>query len=153
MALNWCFNEPWPTAANNSIVNYPARPKPAYYSVQAACRPVLASARIPKFQWRAGEEFSAELWILNDGPGAQDAGTLKAELVAGGKRAAIGEWAFPAAAPFQNVKGPTVRVALPDSADRAFLLELSVASRASWSSSYCLSLRSGDLPGLPKTAP
>jgi len=153
MALNWCFNEPWPTAANNSIVNYPARPKPAYYSVQDACRPVLASARIPRFQWREGEDFSAELWILNDGPGAQLAGKLKAELVAGGKRVALGEWAFPVAAPFQNVKGPTVRVVLPDSADGAFLLELSVASNASWSSSYRLSLRSKDLPRLPETAP
>jgi len=152
MALNWCFNEPWPTAANNSIVNYPARPKPAYYCVQAACRSVLASARIPRFQWGHGEEFSAELWILNDGPGAREAGKLRAELVAGGKRVALGEWEFPAGAPFQNTKGPTVRAALPDAAGGDFLLELSVAPNASWSSSYRLSLRSGDLPRLPPTA-
>ena len=33
MALNWCFNEPWPTAANNSIINWPNIPKPAFYAV------------------------------------------------------------------------------------------------------------------------
>ncbi len=49
MALNWCFNEPWPSAANNNLVSWPHRPKPAYYAVQAACRPVLASARVAKF--------------------------------------------------------------------------------------------------------
>ncbi|MFD2329930.1 hypothetical protein ACFSR7_11830 [Cohnella sp. GCM10020058] len=36
MALNWCYNEPWPTAANNSIVCWPAEPKPAYYTIPDA---------------------------------------------------------------------------------------------------------------------
>ncbi|NJK96849.1 MAG: hypothetical protein HC905_19760 [Bacteroidales bacterium] len=40
MALNWCFNEPWPTAANNSIVNYPALPKPAF-QVSERCMPTI----------------------------------------------------------------------------------------------------------------
>jgi beta-mannosidase len=66
MALNWCYNEPWPTAANNSLINYPAKPKPAFYAVASSCRPVLASARIPKFRWKKGEQFSVELFILND---------------------------------------------------------------------------------------
>ena len=30
MALNWCFNEPWPAVANNSILQYPALPKPCF---------------------------------------------------------------------------------------------------------------------------
>ena len=30
MALNWCFGEPWPSAANNSLVVYPSVPKPAF---------------------------------------------------------------------------------------------------------------------------
>ncbi len=34
MALNWCFNEPWPTAANNNIVGYPNEPKPAFCAVR-----------------------------------------------------------------------------------------------------------------------
>ena len=55
MALHWCFNEPWPTAANNSIINWPDSPKPAYYSAAASCRPVLASAAFEKFVWEENE--------------------------------------------------------------------------------------------------
>jgi len=146
MALNWCFNEPWPTAANNSIVNWPARPKPAFFCVQAACRPVLASARIPRFQWRAGEKFSAELWMLNDSPTVQPAGEVHAELVAGGRRVRLCTWAFPDLAPQHNAKGPTITAPLPEIPEGFFLLELSVVPNDSWSSSYRLSLRS---PGLP----
>jgi beta-mannosidase len=47
MALNWCYNEAWPCAANNSLLCWPATPKPALYAVGAACRPTMASARIP----------------------------------------------------------------------------------------------------------
>lgn len=55
MALHWCFNEPWPTAANNSIINWPDSPKPAYYSATASCRPVLVSAAFEKFVWEENE--------------------------------------------------------------------------------------------------
>lgn len=65
-ALNWCFNEPWITAANCSIVRYPAIPKPSYYAVRDALRPVLFSARVPRFDWCSGERFTAEIWLLND---------------------------------------------------------------------------------------
>ena len=66
MALNWCFNEPWPTFANNSLISWPNIPKPSYYAVQAALRPQLASLRIDRHLWWAGETFHAEVWILND---------------------------------------------------------------------------------------
>ena len=59
MAMNWCLNEPWPPAANMSIINWPAEPKPAYYAVAAACRPLLASARIPHFRWHAERTLHA----------------------------------------------------------------------------------------------
>ena len=66
MALNWCFNEPWPTAANNSLVSYPDVVKPAYYTVKQALRPSLASLRANKNLWKTGENFRAEIWMLND---------------------------------------------------------------------------------------
>ena len=66
MALNWCFNEPWPTAANNSLVSYPAIPKPSYYAVKNALRPSLASIRANKNLWQGGETYRAEVWMLND---------------------------------------------------------------------------------------
>lgn len=66
MALNWCFNEPWPTFANNSLLSYPATPKPSYFAVKAALRPTLASLRVTKHLFKSGEIFSAEVWMLND---------------------------------------------------------------------------------------
>ena len=65
-ALNWVYNEPWYTAANNSLLIYPDEPKPAYYAVKKALRPIMFSARIPKFDWKDGEKFKAEIWLLND---------------------------------------------------------------------------------------
>ena len=150
MALNWCYNEPWPTAANNSIINWPARPKPAYEGVKAACRPVLASARIPRFQWRAGEQFTAELWMLNDSAEAQAGGTLTAELVGRGGRWRLRDWVFPALRPQENLHGPSVSLALAAALGEEFVLELSVAPRADWSSTYMLSLRAAHLPALPQ---
>ncbi len=65
MAINWCFNEPWITAANNSLLTYPAKKKPAYFAVRDSLRPALPSARIPKIDWHSGERFEIELWYLN----------------------------------------------------------------------------------------
>lgn len=141
MALNWCYNEPWPSAANNSIVNWPARPKAAYFAVQAACRPTLASARIPRFQWRAGELFSAEIWLLHDGPAARPAGELRAELCCGAEHHHLLRWEFPAGPANQNLAGPVVRFTLPAlPAATEFTLELTVPGQSGWSSRYRLHL-------------
>ncbi len=66
MALNWCFNEPWPTVANNSLISWPNVIKPAYTAVREALRPTLAALRIDRHLWYAGETFRGEIWILND---------------------------------------------------------------------------------------
>lgn len=66
MAVNWCYCEPWVTAAGNSLITWPTKPKAAYYAVQSALRPVMASARIPRFDWTAGQLFTAQIWLLND---------------------------------------------------------------------------------------
>jgi beta-mannosidase len=140
MALNWCFNEPWPTAAGNSIVNWPARPKPAYGAVRAACRPVLASARFEKFQWRAGETFSAEIWILNDAPGEIPAGEAEVTLAAGGSSTRLLVWAHPRIAAGRNLAGPSVRAVLPSADEGAFELILKAGPKNAWGSTYRLSL-------------
>lgn len=144
MALNWCYNEPWPCAANNSLLNHPALPKPAYFSVLSACRPVLVSARIPKFQWNAGELFTAELWLLSDSPQPQPAGELVATLLIDGVSTELLRWSFPALAPQKNLAGPSVRLRLPalpvDNGE--FTLVLAVTGRDALNSSYRLSLLS-----------
>ena len=68
MAINWCFNEPWITAGNNSIVAYPNIKKPAYYAVKDSLRPVIFSAKITKFLWHAGEKMSFDVYLINDSP-------------------------------------------------------------------------------------
>jgi beta-mannosidase len=136
MALNWCFNEPWPSAANNNLLSWPHRPKPAYYAVQAACRPTLASARAPKFCWQAGESFEAEIWILNDAPHPIDAGVVQVELESDGLSVALGRFEFSALAANRNWRGPTVRCALPAGVAQTFSLKLSVELRPEFGSSY-----------------
>ena len=143
MALNWCYNEPWPSAAGNCIINWPARPKPAYHAVRLACRPVLASARFAKFQWRPGEAFSAEIWILNDCLDPLPAGEVEVTLLAGGARTRLLLWAFPPVAGGRNLAGPSAHAVLPSVAEGSFELVLGVSPRTDWSSSYRLSL----LPG------
>jgi len=144
MALNWCFNEPWPGAAGPCLVNWPAQPKPAYDAVRLACRPVLASARFAKFQWRDGEMFSAQIWLLNDSRYALQEGEVEVTLAAGGSPALrLLLWAFPPVPAGTNLAGPSVQAVLPAARADSFELALKVSPREEWSSSYRLSL----LPG------
>ncbi len=141
MALNWCYNEPWPTAANNSIISWPSILKPSFYAVKDACRPVLASARNHKLQWKEGEEFTAEMWILNDHYGELQGGTVKARLVAGETVIALGEWQYAAAGPNENLQGPAFSTLLPALGPDRFTLELDVDGHPEYNSSYMFLFR------------
>lgn len=114
MALNWCFNEPWPTAANNSIVSWPAIPKPAYFAVRDSCRPVMPSARLSKFAWHAGESFDPQLWVLNDTYATLPSGKVEAILKIGNETFTLLTWDHGAALPNQHLLGPTLAFRLPD---------------------------------------
>jgi beta-mannosidase len=138
MALNWCYNEPWPTAANNSIINYPAKPKPAFYAVGKSCRPVLASARIQKFRWKAGEKFSTQLFILNDKYETIESGTVKATIKSGNITVNLGKWDFGKIEPNKNLEGPVVEVNLPDFDSQKMTLLLEVEGHPEWNSEYDL---------------
>jgi beta-mannosidase len=113
MAINWCFNEPLPALANCSIINFPATPKNSYFAVADACRPALISARITKFVWRAGETFSAALWLLNDGREPVEAGTAHVSAEIDGAAHHVGQWRYGAAAANANAEGPAVSMVLP----------------------------------------
>ena len=126
MAINWCYNEPWITAANNSLLIYPCQKKPAYYAVADSLRPTLASARIPKFDWRAGETFSAELWLLNDAPETVS-DTVTAELVMGDKTYPLSVWETGAVGANSNAKGANVSFVIPDNSEDALTLRLTSA--------------------------
>jgi hypothetical protein len=91
--------------------------------------------------------------MLNDSAEAQAGGTLTAEIVGGGVRQRVARWEFPALRPQENVAGPGVSLALPGTLGEEFVLELSVAPRADWSSTYKLSLRGAHLPPLSQQTP
>jgi beta-mannosidase len=138
MALTWCFNEPWPTLINCALVAWPSRPKRGYFGAKLACRPALASARIRKFAWAAGEVFDPEVWILNDAPREVAAGTIVATLILGGTHIQLGRWDFPRVDENRNLAGPRLALALPDAPRGLFQLELTIEGRPELGSAYTL---------------
>ena len=145
LAVNWCYCEPWMTAANNSLLSYPAQPKPAYYAVQSALRPILASARIPRFDWKAGERFSAEIWLLNDS--TEDAReTVAVSIEIGGTEYPLLQWDSGPVAARENRLGPTVNWTLPQASVSRFTLRLRAGNGRS--SEYTLCFR----PAAQRTA-
>ena len=147
MALNWCFNEPWPTAANNSIVNYPNIAKPAFYAVSNACRPVCSSAKITKLKWKEGENFTTQLWMLNDLPKEVDAGTLVAKIAVNGKEIEIARWSFDKMESLKNTEGPIIApYKLPFWHTKLFSLILDVEGKPEYRSEYTLLYESVSKP-------
>lgn len=138
MALNWCFNEPWPAAANNSLVVYPAIPKPALYAVQKSCRPVCISARISKFDWKEDEYFFAEIWILNDTFSEIESKRILVKLHGEGDEILIMEWQSVIVESNRNLHGPTIRFQLPKWNVGQFKLKLEVQDYPELNSEYTL---------------
>jgi len=138
MASNWCFNEPWPTAANNSIVNYPAVAKPGFYAVKNACRPVLASIKLSKFKWTEGELFEADVWMLNDFYQDIPAGKVTIKLVAATEEIGLLNWQYNPMKANINQEGPTVRCKLPAWSTDRFKVILQVEGHPEYNSEYTL---------------
>lgn len=144
MALNWCFNEPWICAANCSLLTYPANPKPAYYAVKDALRPVMPSARIPKFDWKGGQIFTAQLWYHNE---TQENVCDRVQV-----RVRIGQtvyemltWDTGSLEPGTNKLGPAINLQLPEKAESNKLI-LELHSEKGCHSTYALLLRDGKKP-------
>ena len=139
MALNWCYNEPWPSAANNSLIVYPAICKPAYYAVKNSCRPLCASARLSKFRWRENEEFFAEAWILNDTYlQSHKIGTVRMKLQTNDTTLEILSWNPPPIENNTNIAGPTGRIKLPRLKSKRFKLLIEVEEHPEYNSEYTL---------------
>jgi beta-mannosidase len=111
-ALNWAFNEPWITAANLSIVRYPAIPKPGYFATKNALRSTMFSARIPHFDWKSGERFTAQIWLLNDS-NEQVSGSVEVILRIGDKEISLLKWDNAEAEANANTEGASVCCTLP----------------------------------------
>ena len=143
MALNWCYQEPWPSAANNSLINWPNEIKPAYYHVANACRPVLASIRVPKFEWREGEDFSCDLFMLNDTYDKLPAAKVKVFIQYDGLEKELISWDCPGADGFKNAQGPSVKANIPGMKSNIFSIHIRVEGKPEYNSSYIL-LFAGD---------
>jgi beta-mannosidase len=136
MALNWCYNEPWPAAANSSIISYPSIAKPAYYHIANACRPVLASIRVPKFQWKADEDFVCDVFLLNDSYEAIEKAAITVSLQYDGKEENLLRWDFDGTEAFRNKQGPTVHFRLPQMKTKLFSVVVRVEGKSEYNSVY-----------------
>ena len=139
MAINWSFADVWPMAGNCALIAWPNEPKPALNAVKQACRPVLASARIPKFVWQEGEEFTCDLYILNDTVAGVTAGEMIVSLE-GDSDVEILRWSYPEVEPNRNLAGPTARICLPGWKSQRFKLRLEIKDHPEMSSTYILLL-------------
>jgi len=142
MALNWCFNEPWPNAAGSgNLVTWYNTPMPVLFEVGKALRPALASARIRTLKWRVGEVFNAELWILSDAPTGLPAGRVEAWLqMEAGREIFLLEWRYPDLPPNTNLQGPIAQIVLPAADVKRFALLLKVPEHPEMDSTYPLVL-------------
>ena len=138
MALNWCYDEPWPAAVNNSLVVYPAICKPAYFAVKNSCRPFLASAELSKFRWHESEEFFAELWLLNDSYLTKNVETVTMKLVSGDTTFDLLTWHPGKIKDNTNTAGPTGRLKLPNLKGSQFKLIVEVEGHPEYNSEYTL---------------
>lgn len=141
MALNWCFDEPWPSAANNSLVVYPSVPKPALDAVQRSCRPLCASARFSKFRWTENEEFFCDLWILNDRFATAGPFNVTVTLRCDAESVTVLRWKSPAAESNCNIAGPTARLRMPSWDTDRFTVEIAVEGHPEMNSDYTLAYR------------
>lgn len=137
MALNWCFQEPWPTAANNSIINWPNIPKPAYQHVANACRPVLASIRAKKFLWKNDEPFEFELFMLNDSYNELKNANVKVRLIYDGEQEiTLANWGFEGAEAFKNSNAGNFSAKLPPMKENLFSVHVDVEGYPEYNSVY-----------------
>lgn len=147
MALNWCFGEPWPCAANNSLIAWPFHPKPALAAVSSACRPVGLSAEVRRFSWHNEEVFSAEVWLLNDSPEPLPAAEVEFGILLGESSLPVGRWYFPGAPAQENRRGPDAVLHLPGVTGASRLvLQLTCPAFPQWNQSYTLQYRADYLP-------
>jgi exo-1,4-beta-D-glucosaminidase len=63
--LVWQYNDIWP-CLSWSIVDWYGTPKPSYYFLKRASRPIHISADYESYLWNAGETFKTDIYLLND---------------------------------------------------------------------------------------
>ena len=136
MAVNWDFNEPWPCAAGNSLINWPCEPKGAYYSVKEALRPTLLSLSFEKNRWNTGEKFTGTVWMLNDSPYHIPETECEAFVRYGSVEIYLGKIRTPECSPRSNSKGGEFSFIVPADVTERFAGFLICAEHAEYGSEY-----------------
>ena len=136
MALNWCFNEPWPVAGNNSLVMWPDKPKKALYAVAESLRPQLASLRVERHRWLPGEQFTGEIWLLNDSLNSLDNVTVEVSYSIAGKVQKWGSVNVECVPAQENVRCGFLSFDLPMDYDGDFDISLNVVGKEALNSKY-----------------
>ncbi|MBE6411511.1 MAG: hypothetical protein E7036_03035 [Opitutales bacterium] len=138
MAINWCFNDAWEGAGNQSIIAYPTIKKQSYETVKQACRPVLASARFAKFTWKPNEKFAGKAFILNDYYKSFDPMTINIKVEFDGKVRNVRTLKSKAIQPNKNEFVGNYEFKIPDLGKeiRRFKLILEVEGKPEFSSEY-----------------
>ena len=113
MALNWCLDEPWINVGGPTVTTYPGTPKPGYYALKDALRPVVASACMPKFRWYSGEMFQAELWMLNNSLSSVF-DEVRVFLQIGGEKQPVLKWETGRVPEQSNRRGHLIQLRLPE---------------------------------------
>lgn len=149
MALNWCFNEPWPTAANNSLLSWPAVKRPAYGAVQAALRPQMASLELEKQLWKGGEVFRGQVWMLNDTIESLEDCEIRAFITVGGEKHPCGVFRSGMLAPQTNRECGGLAFRLPEELNGSFTVTLEVVGQKALSSVYTYLCKGGKRPQPP----
>lgn len=142
MALNWCFNDVWPIAANNTLVDWPCTPKPAYESVRQSLRPQIPSLRVERCLWWDTETFQGEVWILNDSLQPLPAGQVRVTYQLDGEQTLWGAIRFPELAPQSNLACGSIQFPLPKGFQGLFTVRLEPEGLPDCTSEYRLVCRS-----------
>ncbi len=78
--LIWQYNDIWP-CVSWSVVDWYGTPKPSYYFMKRASRPVHISADYERYRWKTGETFGADIHLLNDAEEPVKGCTYESKLI------------------------------------------------------------------------
>lgn len=136
MAINWDFNEPWPCAAGNSLVNWPAEPKPCLKSVGEALRPTIFSLNVSHNRYLTGETFTGEIWMLNDSDDEIDETECNVYCICGDKKMLIKLAKAPAAKARSNSRGVSFEFKIPKDFPERFSISIESEKNPQYNSTY-----------------
>lgn len=136
MALNWCFNEPWPCFANNSLVSYPDIVKPSYFAVKDALRPTLCSLRVKKHLYKGGENFTAEVWLLNDSLNSIESQEIEAYYSLDGKEIKLCTFISPEIKAQENANCGSISFMIPENYTGEINISLKAKGNCEFDSNY-----------------